>query len=1602
MVLKYSISIWRFALGVFLAWAMVLFTLPAGGGRTAAESVPETAAWADKGAPSMTREYQPLPNLDGDKAKDYLEQQGLSDSLGEAIKRARYAVNWVDRAPVSSKSGAYEAKNPQQNFSAYFSDDGVNLFSREADEQWSVSLKLSKYGSVGEQWPTANGEKHWSADKTKVSVSHEIHSQITNQKTQIIEFFENKPEGLEHSFIIQQKIDTQAIKLVLSIQGDLLPEVSADGQALMFTNDGGETVLRYDRLKSWDSNGTELASRMEAYGSELSLVVDDENAVYPVTIDPTFTQVRKLVASDGAPNDLFGRSLALSGNTAIVGAISDDVGPNANQGSAYIFERNAGGADNWNEVKKLTASDGGVNDGFGGAVAIEGNTAIVSASEDVAAGQGSVYIFERNAGGANNWGEVKKLSPTVEIGFGASVSIDQSTLVVGAEGFFDGEMGVQGSAHIFERNLGGANNWGLVKRIEADDGDIGDFFGSASCIEGNTVFIGTGRSRAYVFERDAGGIDNWGQLKKLVSAQGDLDVAFAITLSVDGDTAVIGAPFDFENGNDDGQGAAYIFGRNAGGENNWGLIKRIIAADGAAFDSFGISVAVSGEIIVVTSHRDDVGANTDQGSAYVFERNSGGADNWGQVKKLVAADAAPSDRLGLAVALENKTILVGAPRVGPGTTGPDAAYVFVQTNDSWVQTAKPLPGNCTVEDSFGSAVAISGDTAIIGATGDDVGANANQGAAYIFERSGSTWNLVRTVSASDGVPGDSFGTSVALSGDTAIVGVFTDDTGANVNQGSAYIFERNSGGSNNWGQVKKLTASDGSAEDWFGWSVGISGDWIIVGAILDDVGGNGTQGSAYIYERNSGGANNWGEVKQLFASDGAAFDTFGKSVAVSGDTAVVGSDLDDVGANGNQGSVYIFERNLGGAGNWGELRKVVASDGATTDQFGEAVAIDGDTLIVGAFTDDVASNNNQGSAYIFERNTGGANNWGQVKKLVASDGAGADLFGNTVDVDGDVVIVGSVHDQVGSNDYQGSAYFFRQNTGGADNWGEERKIIAADGEAQDYFGIDVAISGETSIVGANYDDVGGGINQGSARIFVSGGGTWNQQALLGPAPETNCGTNDAYGTAVAISGDTAVIGAPSDEVGISTNQGSAYILERNAGGPDNWGVVKLLTASDGEANDFYGTSVAISDDKVIVGAANDTIGPNAIQGSAYIYERNNGGENNWNEIKKLVVADGSQEDRFGTSVSISNNRVIVGAIYEDNGSTDQQGAAYIFEQSAGGANNWGQIKKLVAPDGAAQDWFGNAVAISGDTVIVGAYFDDLSTLNEGSAYIFERNSGGNNAWGLAKKLTASDGANFDLFAYSVAISGNTVVVGAHVDDIGTNINQGSAYIFERNTGGADNWGESRKLLANDGAAEDFFGHSVSVSGDAVIVGAPYDDIAANVDQGSAYIFAQNTGGADNWGQVRKLVATDGAASDFFGYAVAVSGDNFLVGGYQANVPTPFGKQTNKNFIGGNQQGASYIFKGNALAPTAANVSISGRVANATGQGIGRVRVSLTDAQGNVRTALSSSFGYYMFDDVPAGQTYIISISHKKYTFNPNTRALNVFDTLENVNFTADE
>ena len=385
----------------------------------------------------------------------------------------------------------------------------------------------------------------------------------------------------------------------------------------------------------------------------------------------------------------------------------------------------------------------------------------------------------------------------------------------------------------------------------------------------------------------------------------------------------------------------------------WIQQERLEAFDAEAGDDFGLSVALSRDTAIVAAPNDTVSAGVAGGSAYVFVRVG---DAWTQQHKLEASAAEAGDAFGLSVALWDDTAIVGAPNdITSAGVGAGSAYVFVRNGNTWTQQQKLEPEDPAADDLFGFSVAIYGDTAIIGAMRDDTEAGPVAGSAYVFVRNGNTWTQRQRLGPADAVPGDQFGNAVSIHGDTAIIGAHHDDS----NAGSAYVFVRRGG---LWTQHQRIEASDGSDNDLFGISVGIWEDTAIVGAFLDDTSSGGQNaGSAYVFVRNG---DSWTQQHKLEASDAASLDQFGFSVAVSGDVAVVGARQDATYADGAQaGSAYVFVRS---GDTWSQQQKLEAKDGARDNLFGYSVGLSEDTVIVGANQVDTAAGANAGSAYVFD------------------------------------------------------------------------------------------------------------------------------------------------------------------------------------------------------------------------------------------------------------------------------------------------------------------------------------------------------------------------------------------------------------------------------------------------------------------------------------------------------------------------------------------------------------------------------------------------------------------------------------------------------------
>jgi hypothetical protein len=400
--------------------------------------------------------------------------------------------------------------------------------------------------------------------------------------------------------------------------------------------------------------------------------------------------------------------------------------------------------------------------------------------------------------------------------------------------------------------------------------------------------------------------------------------------------------------------------------------------------------------------------------------------------------------------------------------------------------------------------------------------------------------------------------------------------GIAVGDGGVILQTTNGGQPSDWPE-QKVSSDDGATDDQFGWSVVFAGTTAFVGAPNTAIGGNAAQGAVYVFTNQNG---TWFQTQKLTADDGAEGDAFGISIALSGSTVVIGAP----NTNSFQGSAYVFTES---GGTWTQAQKLTADDGTSFNQFGWSVALQGDTTMVGSIGATVGQNSSQGAVYVFSQSGG---TWTQTQKFSSDDGVSGDSFGWAIALDGNTTLIGTGFVTVNGNEFQGAAYFFDGSTG---TWTQTQKVTASNGAEFDFFGLDVALVGNTALVGADGAGSDPFSNQGAVYAFTNSGGTWSEtQQLLADDGQSS----DSFGESVAFDGNTALIGAP----GVNNFQGAAYVFDYSGG---TFTQAKKLTASDGGEGDQFGWSAAFADNTALIGAYQATVGKNVRQGAAYFFER---------------------------------------------------------------------------------------------------------------------------------------------------------------------------------------------------------------------------------------------------------------------------------------------------------------------------------------------------------------------------------------------------------------
>jgi len=366
-------------------------------------------------------------------------------------------------------------------------------------------------------------------------------------------------------------------------------------------------------------------------------------------------------------------------------------------------------------------------------------------------------------------------------------------------------------------------------------------------------------------------------------------------------------------------------------------------------------------------------------------------------------------------------------------------------------------------DFFGKSVAISGNTAIVGADEYGTGQFFHKGKVYFFVRIAADWVLQQSLTVTDGQPGDRFGYSVAIDGDTTVVGAFNV---AN-RRGAVYIFVRNGPVGQPWTHQQTIMAPNGTSGDHFGATVAISGNTVVVGSRAD---GTTPHGAAFVWVRNG---TDWAQEAKLLPNDGVIGDHFGYSVGVSTNTIVVGAPGKSIGTNRGQGAVYVFLRR---GTDWSQAQRLTATDGGDADllnnlgdQFGFSVSINGGSAIFGAPGKDIGSKIDQGAAYVFARQSG---TWAEQQRLTPNDGARQDGFGWAVGINNRMAILSNAI----------TPYIFKRDGTG---WVQRQKLTRSDVTRYDGFGLSVGVSSTTAIAGAPFHKVGENISQGAAYLYDS-------------------------------------------------------------------------------------------------------------------------------------------------------------------------------------------------------------------------------------------------------------------------------------------------------------------------------------------------------------------------------------------------------------------------------------------------------------------------------------------------------------------------------------
>lgn len=1146
----------------------------------------------------------------------------------------------------------------------------------------------------------------------------------------VTQHYQVRPEGLSHSVYVEQapagvgelyfrqKLRSAQLKPTL---------VGADAILWRALDAPQDRVSAYHgEILAWDVTGRPLPARYELDSQEevttLSYVVDDTLAIYPVIIDPLLYEPEQGLAPPQAQAARrFGEDVAIYEDTMVIGAPGDDTN-GTNSGALYVYSRRPDRIDQWSLDEVLTGTTQ-AQDKLGTSVAINHDT-IAALALGANGGQGQLNIFARDTSVmGSKWRHIKTIDIFSLFGLGPEI---KDSLALNAQFLAVGYMDKpnlpsrRSGVAIFSRHKGGLNAWDFLDdiQLQAPPGDSG--FGEALAWgDDDILLIGSPRKdsgqpnsgAAYLYEKRD---QSWSLLETLTPPQPQTNQRFGYSVAIAHGRALIGAP-----GQASQEGVAYLFERNQGGADSWGLKASITPPQPQQGERFGFAVGLIGERAIVSASEHAVGADT-VGAIYQFERDEDGPDLWGIKRQHLGQEA--NAGFGHALAISEREIITGqSTATVQGVIKAGSLVKLELERSSWPQ--RLLPPQAA---GMGQALAMSADLVLVGAPLES-GQGLRAGAAYVYDVSmmpdklaGLSQQLPPAVLLGAGEigAGDRFGAAVALGDRELFVGAPQDSSEPlmGARPGEVHVYTQQPNG---WAHAQLLSPPAPVSAAHFGQSLARDGQRLYVGAPKQQTMGQ-AQGAVYVYQRSMQ-TGQWQLVQTLYSP--TPQDTeFGGALSAQGGELVVGA----------AGRAYHYKSAADPT-----TRTLTLSQSYTPSQaeptFGAAVSLSPTRLLIGApGADDLGQD--AGEVHVYARAQDGS--YAQLSALRSDAHTPGARFGSSLAQDQRWALIGEPGASLG-----GRALLYEQLEG--TTWAIIQTYLPDDQlkDARHQLGATLALFGGTMLLGAP--------GAASSTDFIPGRLYLSQDLPLAQTPRKvlNAPTPMAmarFGEAIDAKQGWLFVGAPGEDQG----KGAVYIFERNQGGAQLWGLLTKLSSPTPEINGHFGESLKLSGERLVVGAPGELNG----KGRAYLFERNALGADVWG-LSKTITSPLSTAGRFGTSVSLAHTTLVIGAPAETSSATD--GSVFIYTKDHTGINQWGMLKNLSPSTAISGGRFGQQTQLEQGRLLVTQ--PPKTPQGSGAVYIFEADAGGAQQWGMTSRL-----ANPSLqgFAMSATLRADQLFIGA--------------------------------------------------------------------------------------------------------------------------------------------------------------------------------------------------------------------------------------------------